>query len=504
MKQNKTKLEQAVFRRIVLTILLGCLFFSIAFLCIYIWEQTHTQNEHLEMMADGFNRVYEDTEEFLRTPANRETMIGCLETPWKKDKMRYLVSSYNASAAVDLRLVLFDASGNVRFHTFPDEDFNLHRRAFTQFIANNAVEKDALQQADIYETVYFFAGKNAEYAMSMPVYDKEELKGVVTVFLDSEDWTVLLDRYQYDAVITNSRNDVIYCSNTSFLGKRGANKFAAPTGKYVKVGDSRYRVATLTDERRNIRIYSFVYEPKNYTYIMIGVITILMLGVLWTVSFREAQALYAKNIELAGINGRMEVRNLQDRMNPHFIYNTLDTIKYLIAFEPKQATEMIEHFTHILRYSINETMREVTIAEDMEYLADYLFIQKIRFGDRFTFDVNVEPDTEVCKIPKLLIQPIVENSLKYGFTNQMNLHVRVHCYKEEEYLHMTVEDNGGGVTEEELCKLQSYVSADNNETQHNGLHNIARRLALTYGGDSGMELDSKDGAFIVRIKLKCC
>lgn len=83
-----------------------------------------------------------------------------------------------------------------------------------------------------------------------------------------------------------------------------------------------------------------------------------------------------RNTDLIQLNSMIEMRNLQMQINPHFIYNTLDNIKYLILEEPRKAMYLLERFTHILRYSINNTKEDVALAEDMGYIEDYLLIQK--------------------------------------------------------------------------------------------------------------------------------
>ena len=119
-----------------------------------------------------------------------------------------------------------------------------------------------------------------------------------------------------------------------------------------------------------------------------------------------------KNLDLVNINNRMEIQNLQAQINPHFIYNTLDNIRYLIIQDAKRADDLIERFTHILRYSIDNRKNRTMLSEDMEYIEDYLIIQKTRFGDRFQYTVEIGEECYPVVIPKLLLQPMIENSLE--------------------------------------------------------------------------------------------
>ena len=120
---------------------------------------------------------------------------------------------------------------------------------------------------------------------------------------------------------------------------------------------------------------------------------------------RSIQELSQRNMDLVEVNSRMEMQNLQAQINPHFIYNTLDNIRYLIPADPQRAQQLIGRFIGILRYSINNTKHNVTVREDLKYLQDYLVIQSTRFGANFSYEIDIDDACMEFIIPKLLLQP---------------------------------------------------------------------------------------------------
>ena len=200
---------------------------------------------------------------------------------------------------------------------------------------------------------------------------------------------------------------------------------------------------------------------------------------------------------------RTEYKMLQAQINPHFIYNTLDNIRYLIPTDPQRAQQLIGRFIGILRYSINNTKHNVPVKDDLKYLQDYLVIQSTRFGANFSYEIDIDDACMEFIIPKLLLQPLLENSIKYGFQKKPCIHIRVRGWLGEDALYFTVEDNGGGVDETMLEQLRDILRSDEVNIEHNGLQNINRRIWLGYGGDSGLTIDSTEGkGFTVKLKLR--
>lgn len=547
----RRELERSVSRRLVTSLLLGCLLFLVAIAAVNTLNQNARREDHLAGVAATFNEVYNDTAAFLLDTDHTELFLS--DRRKDQDNLRYLISQYNVSALVELQLILTDSKGEVRFTTFSEGEMNLHRQEFNRIAEENACH---LMRA-LYTTVYHFRANSSEYVMIHPLYRDGEYQGAAAVYLNENDWTKLFSRYQYDAILTKPNGDVIACSNASFLSQKNANKYRpADAARYVKVDGSRYLRSSRSLENGTVLAYSFIYSPPNYDYLLVGLFLILMLGLSWSAMFvrimhvmteqmvksvdtlvqeirvirkedpdhiieidtgdeieeiahqvnkmvRSIQELSQRNMDLVEVNSRMEMQNLQAQINPHFIYNTLDNIRYLIPADPQRAQQLIGRFIGILRYSINNTKHNVTVREDLKYLQDYLVIQSTRFGANFSYEMDIDDACMEFIIPKLLLQPLLENSIKYGFQKKPRIHVRTRGWLEEDALYFTVEDNGGGVDAATLEQLRGILRAEEVNIEHNGLQNINRRIWLGYGGDSGLTIDSAEGeGFTVKLKLR--
>lgn len=519
--------------------------------CCECSQPERRREDHLESVTSTFHEVYNSTSAFLLDAGHTELFLSELRND--QDNLRYLISHYNVSALVEIQLILTDSKGNVRFTTFSEGEMNLHRQEFNGIAVDNACH---LMRA-VYTTVYHFRANSSEYVMIHPLYRDGEYQGAAAVYLNENDWTKLFSQYQYDAILTKSNGDVITCSNSSFLSQKNANKYLpADAAQYVRVNGNRYLRSSRSLENGTVLAYSFIYSPTNYSYLFVGLLLIVLLGLSWAAMFvrimhamteqmvksvdtlvreiriirkedpdhiieidtgdeieeiarqvnkmvRSIQELSQRNIALAEVNNRMEMQNLQAQINPHFIYNTLDNIRYLIPTDPQRAQQLIGRFIGILRYSINNTKHNVPVKDDLKYLQDYLVIQSTRFGANFSYEIDIDDACMEFIIPKLLLQPLLENSIKYGFQKKPRIHIRVRGWLGEDALYFTVEDNGGGVDETMLEQLRDILRSDEVNIEHNGLQNINRRIWLGYGGDSGLTIDSTEGeGFTVKLKLR--
>jgi sensor histidine kinase YesM len=188
-----------------------------------------------------------------------------------------------------------------------------------------------------------------------------------------------------------------------------------------------------------------------------------------------------------------ELKQLEMQFNPHFMYNTLENIKFMIRLDPAAAQQTIVYLSEVLRYSIDTKVSLVPLDDDMKYIENYLLILKVRFSRQFSFDIDLSETARRAVIPKLLIQPMIENSVKYGFDQRGSLDIKITARTIEEKLVITVTDNGNGMDAKELAAIQKLLRAKYNETVHIGLYNIHRRIHLLYGSRYGVDIQSRKG-----------
>lgn len=197
-----------------------------------------------------------------------------------------------------------------------------------------------------------------------------------------------------------------------------------------------------------------------------------------------------------------EIKQLESQFNPHFLFNTLENIKFMIKLDPIAANKMIVALSNLLRYSINNNCSEVTIQEDMAYTQNYLDIQKYRFGQRLNYILQIPDELNNCIIPKLIIQPIIENAIKYGFRDCQYLRVEIEAGIIENQLVISINNNGTEIDEQSLNEIRTMLAANANCSQHSGLYNVKRRIQLMYGDAYGLEImSSRQEGTTVKIVL---
>lgn len=184
---------------------------------------------------------------------------------------------------------------------------------------------------------------------------------------------------------------------------------------------------------------------------------------------------------------QFEMRALQAQINPHFLHNTLNTIQFLSDFQgADNIKEISNNLSKMLRINMdNRTM--ISIQEEISYLNQYLEIQSYRYMNCYSSNIICEEGLAAYFIPKLLIQPIVENSLKYGIVNKNNGIILVKIYKMDQKIHIKVSDNGVGMPE----NIQQFKSP----REHIGLYNINQRLLLYFGSEYGLTIESETGLY---------
>jgi len=197
-----------------------------------------------------------------------------------------------------------------------------------------------------------------------------------------------------------------------------------------------------------------------------------------------------------------EIKQLEMQFNPHFLYNTLENIKFLIKLDPDKAQKTILRLSELLRYSIDNDAPTARIGEDMGRIEHYLYILKLRFGKKFAYEIDVPDEVQNCVVPKLIIQPLIDNSVKHGFGDKERMKVSIGAHTVGKKLHIVVSDDGAGMDESKLKAMRKLIRAQSNKTNHIGLYNVERRIELLYGRGYGMTIDSVAGAgTTVRISL---
>lgn len=189
---------------------------------------------------------------------------------------------------------------------------------------------------------------------------------------------------------------------------------------------------------------------------------------------------------------RLELQMLRLQINPHFLYNTLESIHSVAYLEGnREVGEMAVLLARILRYGVSAPGGPVTLRDEANNLADYIRLQELRYRGTVSFLVSIDPGVLTCACPRMILQPVVENALYHGVSSlERGGMVQVLGYREEDRLVLRVSDNGQGMEPERAALLNDYINGRNKAFQSIGLKNVNRRIRLSYGDEFGVQIQS--------------
>lgn len=218
------------------------------------------------------------------------------------------------------------------------------------------------------------------------------------------------------------------------------------------------------------------------------------LGKSYNLMIERIHTLMDENVYEQKQKRKSELKALQAQINPHFLYNTLDSIIWMSeAGQNDEVVEMTSALAKLLRQSISNDHEQVELIQEMEYVRNYLTIQKMRYQDKLEYSIEIEPDICHVEIVKLVLQPIVENAIYHGIKYKGSKgSLRICAYADGEDACIAVEDDGIGMDETVLCTI-----FDEKETSRRqsgvGVPNVQKRLKLYYGEEYGITYESRPG-----------
>ena len=192
---------------------------------------------------------------------------------------------------------------------------------------------------------------------------------------------------------------------------------------------------------------------------------------------------------------KYELQALQAQINPHFLYNTLDSIIWMAETNDSNIVAMTEALAKLFRISLNKGNEEISLERELEHVKNYLIIQSMRYADKFTYEISAEPGVERCRTIKLILQPIVENCIYHGIKKKRGSgHISIRAFQQEKNLIIKVSDDGCGMTEEIRSKILSdEIEPENISGSGIGVRNVNERIQLRFGKEYGIFYESEEG-----------
>ena len=545
-------LQKSVTRKIVLLMIISVFFFWAGQSIITLTENELNAVSHLERLKETFFDLDLQNRKFLLNDRINDIVRRMLSQPdsGAADEFKNLFRQFNEECKVHNEVLLVDKGGKVVFTSFNENRVSSYLLNYNNAICYNARNH---KEGEIYRAIYYDRGNYADSLFVKPIFEEGSIQGYLTLFLSGSEWNFYLSESSFDGVITDMRQNVMYISKPGLADSN--NKFyGVGHGIWESKGDRYWSVSKELPEYSAV-IYSLVHYPRNQA-VSIGLLILLSVGVCWytvacwmsrTMAANNAasieklvkeirmiqkgdhkhriqlgtddefgevghqvnrmldniQNLNERNTELLKLNSRIEMEQLTQQMNPHFLYNTLEIIRNLVIFDAPKAEELIVKLTEVLRYSVNTIRKEMTLEEDMQFIDAYLEIQNCRFGDRFHCEIHIETECSQCIVPKMLLQPMIENSIKYGFQKKMELNIRIHGYMDGHTLVIHVLDDGLGMEPQRAKELERQLKEHDNSSSSIGLCNLSRRLYLQYGENSGILIRNREGiGFEVTVRIE--
>ena len=544
-------LLKSVSQKLVLLVAVSALIFTMGQYAIILISNETNVRGHLQELESSYHLLDRMDEAFLQDEETMRAALAVLSREEGAARLQRLVRRLNLQSPVSNEFILSDLHGSVLASSFPGGTLSSYQSNYNAAICYHARE---CEEGGIYRSVYYDNSTYSDRMFVKPVYQRGELLGCLTLYLSGAGWNYSLSDTNFDGVITDPRGNILYSSKQAFASVD--NKFRSESHGAVELNGLRYWILGETTADGNARVYSLVYYPRNSALIA-GLIALALAAAAWYVTARNVftamadsnaasighlvrelryirdtdsahrivmdsgdefsevahqtnnmldalEELNQRNTELLQRGNRIEIEQLTAQMNPHFLYNTLEIIRNLALYDGQKAEKVITQLTQVLRYSIDFSRDEVPLGDDIFYIQNYLDIQTVRFGDRFHCELDIPPECLSCMVPKLLLQPLLENSIKHGFRSVMELHIRVEARLEDGgTLLFRVTDDGGGMEAGKAAELQAQLADHDRDSPSIGLRNLSRRLYLKYGSKSGVEIYSGEGrAFTVLVRIE--
>lgn len=249
-------------------------------------------------------------------------------------------------------------------------------------------------------------------------------------------------------------------------------------------------IRSLRDSMRKVQNGQFDTHVEVITENEIG-----SLGRSFNLMTSEIQALMEQNVYEQKQKRKSELKALQAQINPHFLYNTLDSIIWMSeAGENDEVVEMTSALARLLRQSISNDQEEVELEKEIEYVKNYLTIQKMRYKDKLEFFIYVDPRVAHVPIIKLVLQPLVENAIYHGIKyKETKGNLKIYARPVDGRVEIVVADDGIGMDED---VMEHIFDEHRKEQKRNGVGvpNVQKRLKLQYGSEYGIRYESVKGA----------
>lgn len=475
---NKGKKRNYSVKTIILTLFI-LIFVAMAILFVSSYALKKQMIEHYDTTMDNAIKLSNLTTEINRC-INYFDLY--LKSPKISKKQDYLVSRskiYDILISADS--MELDTEGRIYLRNLRNM-YDYHITLSNEILLKDFLNIDTYKKMVAMRTLFLFMDKhsqslNTSYLNSTGALYLESLEKYKAI--ETQIYTMFaLFAVILIAVIVKILKDLLNTMNTL---TKSAERLSRGDWDIDDISQSKYKeINTMSNAFNNMKmdIKNFIEELKHKNDL-------------------EASLNMEKlrNAEQRHLLKETQLQALQAQINPHFLFNSLNTLSRMAMFEDAEETsKLIQSISRIMRYNLSHLGELVTLREEIAALKAYSNIQQIRFQDHMTIEFNLNIDNKDILIPQMVIQPLVENAIKHGINNSTTHGcISISIEREGLYLLISVKDNGAGMSEE---TIQSILNGEPNlsaESTGIGLENIRKRLELRFNRADLVNIRSSEG-----------
>lgn len=547
MKKQQKGFERDIRLKFIITAIVPVLLLLFLFTC-FMWTSSRIMVKRKTREAG--ERIAEKVQEMdtgyradcLSMAENPDALLF-IKTGTGREKVFEKYYQSVAGREVRFQMVLVDMEKNIVLRTSTRDGYELDYSFMS--LEKLAKQKDQ-REIRIFSRVQADDGLAYYYGYGAVIYEKGEAAGYVLYYVSNRQLNGLLEESGAEEVILTNQFDAVIAT-TAETARNPLNKFAyeAENGNLTVNGGQYYMSSTeLPDAGLKVHaLGSRIYEKYLFQIIppFVGIVVIFLLAVMYYLSkdmsrrvtepihklmeavektgrgqfdvnvelntgdefellageynrmVRKVDQLIETNQKMAELQREAEFKMIRNQFNPHFIFNVLETLRYMVFVDQKGTEKNILALSKFLRYNIYNQDKFVPLKEDMEHMEDFFILHKARFQERMTYEISIEPGAESVFVPKFFIQPFAENSIKYGFRSRDRFHISVTAGLKGDRLAVSVKDDGGGMTAEKYGEVCSHLQSEQYPDDHIGLYNSHKILKMIYGEEYGLCLHNEEG-----------
>ena len=527
--------------------------FIVYFYHVYFEAETKSAGIFAEQQIESeLSRCQNGLDDFAKDPL----IIQALQGHMNKTAISERLYAFSQSSMMREDFLLLTADGKPLVSSLYQDnvEFALKNEDFITILHKTERPSDSLLSAAV--DLPFQHGQQTGYAFFRSVFVDGHIAGYLVFFLRQDGFRVLTDQWTAEhMIIYDAFDHVIYSTNPAFVDPLGKMRVPATAAGEINVEGRAYYASRADDEKGKLHVMALTSVPHRQVLIQAVLLFVALAGLAAFVllyfavgkltnqvlrpveellaavreirsgnlgyqletrsGLQEFQILYEElnhmvqeinrlmqsNAELAERKRLMEVRQLEGQLNPHFAFNVLEALRYEILFNPQRASELAVSFARLMRYSIHRDEGLVPLRIDLQYIKDYLMLQKMRLGSRLSYTVQIPEELLACEVPKLLLQPVVENSIVHGLERARYLHISLKGWQQNDDMILLVEDDGTGMTLERLAEVQALLKKDHASPEHIGLYNVHRMLRVLFGDAYGLTIEGDTNGVRVVMRL---